>query len=63
MQIIDLSKYLISVYSNLITIAIQTLIVLFLLPYYLLATTGFVNDQVMSAGQSNPQEEAAIKSI
>lgn len=31
-------------------------------PYYLLATTGFVNDQVLTAGQPNPQVEDASQS-
>lgn len=37
--------------TNLVVIAIYIPVVLFFLPYYLLATTGFVNDQVLSEGQ------------
>ena len=33
-------------------------ITLFFIPYYLVATTGFVNDQVLTAGQTEPQAEA-----
>jgi hypothetical protein len=48
--------------TGLFVIAMQIPIALFFLPYYLLATTGFVNDQVLTAGQPEPQAEAASQS-
>jgi hypothetical protein len=48
-----------SINTGLFVIAMEIPIALFFLPFYLLATTGFVNDQVLTAGQPEPKAEAA----
>lgn len=48
-----------SVNTGLFVIAMEIPIALFFLPYYLLATTGFVNDQVLTASQPKPEEITA----